>query len=112
MLYAQTVIWLTDGLLLNRIEAGNMYRGLSAAVARFAKPDYAGIARALNLLVFGKHEAGIRDTGTVAQLKELSSLEENMAFSIGMGFINSQEQLLEALRRVWQQKFNSLAISR
>ena len=108
MLYAKTVTWLTDSLLLNRIEAGNMYRGLSAAIAGFAKPDYAATARALNLLVFGKHEAGIRQMAASAQLKELASLEENMAFSISMGFINSQEELLQALRKVWHQKFNSL----
>lgn len=112
MLYAQTVIWLTDGLILNRIEAGNMYRGLSSAIARFPRPDYVAVARALNLLVFGKHEAGIRQGATVAQLKELASLEENMAFATNMGFINSHEELLEALRRVWHTKLNALTISR
>ena len=108
MLYAKTVTWLTDNLLLNRIEAGNMYRGLSGAIAGFAKPDYVATARALNLLVFGKHEAGIRQTATSAELKELASLEENMSFSISMGFINSQDELLRALRKVWHNKFNSL----
>lgn len=111
MLYAQTVIWLTDGLLLNRIEAGNMYRGLSSAIARFPDTDFVSTARALNLVVFGKHENGIRQAATAAQLKELAALEENMAFSINMGFINSHAQLLEALRRVWAGKLNSLKIS-
>ena len=108
MLYAKTVTWLTDNLLLNRIEAGNMYRGLSAAIAGFAKPDYTATARALNLLTFGRHEAGIRQTATSAELKELASLEENMAFSISMGFISSQGELLQALRKVWHNKFSRL----
>ena len=108
MLYAKTVTWLTDNLLLNRIEAGNMYRGLSGAIAGFARPDYVATARALNLLVFGRHEAGIRQTATAAELKELASLEENMAFSVTMGFIRSQDDLLDALRKVWRNKFNSL----
>jgi hypothetical protein len=107
MLYAKTVIWLTDTLLLNRIEAGNMYRGLSGAIANFEKPDYAEVARALNLIVFGKHEAGIRQLGTAAELKELASLEENMSFAIKMGFIRTQDQLLDTLRNVWVDKFDS-----
>lgn len=108
MLYAKTVTWLTDNLLLNRIEAGNMYRGLSGAIAGFTSPDYVATAKALNMLVFGKHAAGIRQTATSAQLKELASLEENMAFSISMGFINGQGELLRALHKVWHNKFKSL----
>jgi len=104
MLYAKTVIWLTDSLLLNRIEAGNMYRGLSSAVASFAGVDFAAIARALNLLVFGRHETGIRQLATAAELKELTALEENMAFAVRRGYIKTQLGLLEALRDVWWEK--------
>lgn len=111
MLYAKTVVWLTDSLLLNRIEAGNMYRGLSGAVAKFAKVDFAAIAKALNLLIFGRHESGIRQTATAAELKELTALEENMAFSVNMGFIRTQDQLLEALRQVWRNKFNKAVLA-
>jgi len=112
MLYAQTVIWLTDGLILNRIEAGNMYRGLSSAIARFPAPDYAGTAKVLNLVVFGKHESGIRQAATAAELKELATLEENMAFAINMQYINSQEQLIEGLRQAWVLKSNKLINSK
>jgi hypothetical protein len=111
MLYAKTVTWLTDSLLLNRIEAGNMYRGLSGAIAKFPKVDYAAIAKALNLLVFGRHESGIRQTATAAELKELTALEENMAFAVSMGYIRSQDQLLEALRTVWRNKFNKQVLA-
>lgn len=111
MLYAQTVIWLTDGLILNRIEAGNMYRGLSMEVAKFKVADYSAVAKALNFVVFGKHEAGIRQTATVAQLKELASLEENMSFAIRRGFIRNQNALLEALRDTWRDKFNRAVLA-
>jgi hypothetical protein len=106
MLYAKTVMWLTDSLLLNRIEAGNMYRGLSSAVAAFPGVDFAAIARALNLLVFGRHETGIRQSATSAELKELTALEENMAFAVRRGYIKTQLGLLEALRDVWWEKAN------
>lgn len=112
MLYAQTVIWLTDGLILNRIEAGDMYRGLSGAIARLGNPDYVATARALNLVVFGRHEAGIRQRATAEQLKKLTFLEESMASNIDCGLIISQNQLLQVLGRMHGQKFIGLTVSR
>jgi len=106
MLYAKTVTWLTDSLLLNRIEAGNLYRGFSSAVASFGHGvDYALLARALNWVVFGMHKTGIRQEATAAQLKELAALEEKMAFAIDMGFIRTQDELLTTLKKMWSAKF-------
>ena len=106
MLYAKTVTWLTDSLLLNRIEAGDLYRGLAAALSKFGRVDFKQVARALNFVVFGQHRNGIRDTATAGQLNELAELEKRMAWAIEDGFIRTQEQLLERLRAVWTQKFN------
>jgi len=68
--------------------------------------DYMTLAKALNHIVFGKHEAGIRNTGTKEQLKELCSLEEKMAFAIDMNYITSFEMLLKELRLLWSIKYN------
>ena len=106
MLYAETVSWLTDGLLISRIEAGNFYKAFAIAVANLANPDYSKIAKALNHVVFGKHETAIRNFATREQLKELASLESKLAFAIDMGYIGSQEELLVELRRVWNKKYN------
>lgn len=109
MLYAKTVVWLTDSLLVNRMEAGTMYKGLSSALRGlgYAKPDqYAVIGRALNFVVFGRHEAGLRQLATSEQLKELAGLEEKTAWAIEMGMIKSGPQLLDSLRIVWKNKFN------
>jgi hypothetical protein len=109
MLYAKTVVWLTDSLLINRIEAGTMYKGLSSALRRlgYQKPDdYAIVARALNYVVFGRHEAGLRQAATSQQLKELAGLEEKTAWAIDMGMICSSNQLLDSLRNAWRLKFN------
>ena len=89
--YAKTVIWLRDDLIRNRIEAGNFCRALNGSIQRF-HPDgsqYVQLAKALNYIVFGRHEPGIRNTGSREQLKELFTLEEKMAFAIDMGYINS-----------------------
>ena len=99
--YAKTVTWLTDKLILNRIEAGNMYNGLTQAVSKFDKVDYVKLAKALNWIVFDKHETGIRNTANQAQLKKLEQLERQMAFSIDMGYIKSFQQLIIDLRNIY-----------
>ena len=104
--YANAVVWLTDQLIINRIEAGDFCVALNASIQKF-KPtgdQYMQLAKALNHIVFGEHLAGIRNTGNRSQLKELSALEEKMAFAIDMGFINSFDDLLKNLRIVWNKK--------
>jgi hypothetical protein len=103
--YAKTVIWLRDDLIKNRIEAGNFCKALNSSIQKF-KPDgnnYITLAKALNHIVFNKHEAGIRNTGTKEQLKELANIEEKMAFAIDMGYIISFDMLLQELRKLWKQ---------
>lgn len=107
MVYAKTVMWLTDSLLLNRIEAGNFYKGFSAALKTFPRVDYARMARALNWVVFGGHASGVRDTATAAELKELASLEEKMAFAVQMGYIRNEAQMLGALKQLYMDKFDN-----
>ena len=107
-LYAKVVTWLTDKLIINRIEAGNFYKALSRSITKFKNPDYRAIAKALNYIIWNKHETGIRNTGTQQELKELEELEKQMSFAIDMGYVKSQEQLLEDLRKIWRQKYKSI----
>lgn len=107
MMYGKTVVWLTDKLILNRIEAGNMYKGLSKAVAKFPDVDYSVLAKSLNHVVFKQHESGIRNSATEAQLQELYILESNLAFSIDSNLIKSFGSLLEHIRNIWRKKHNS-----
>lgn len=104
-LYAKVMTWLTDSLILNRIEAGDFYKDFSKAI-RPLKPDYIRIAKALNYVVFNRHETGIRNKATKEQLSDLVDLEKKMAFAIDMGYINSQEHLLKSLRNMWHKKWN------
>jgi hypothetical protein len=107
-LYAEVVVWLTDQLIINRIEAGNFCKALNTSISKFS-PDgtqYMTLAKALNFIVFGKHEVGIRNTGTKEQLKELANIEEKMAFAIDMGYISSFDMLLKELRRMYAVKFS------
>ena len=106
LFYAKTVLWLKDDLIKNRIEAGNFCVALNKSIQKF-NPDgsqFILLAKALNHIVFGKHENGIRNTGTKDQLKELWNIEEKMAFAIDMGYITSFEMLLSELRKIWHQR--------
>lgn len=105
-IYAKTVIWLADNLILNRIEAGNMYRGLSMAIATLSNVDYRKMARSLNYVVFGRHERALRDKASISQLKELEDLEKHFAFAIDMGYIKTFDRFIEEMRRMWRMKWS------
>lgn len=108
--YATSIVWLTDHLIINRIEAGNFYRALTDAIRKW-NPDgnqYITLAKALNHIIFGRHEAGIRNAASTRELKELEDLEKKMAFAVDMGYITSWDMLLTELRKIYQQKTRNL----
>lgn len=112
VIYAKVVTWLTDDLIINRIEAGNFCKALNKSIMKF-NPDgnqYMTLAKSLNYIVFGKHEAGIRNTGTKQQLKELEDIEKKFAFAIDMGYITTWDQLLSELHKIWENKNNQLIL--
>ena len=97
-LYAKVVMWLTDKLIFNRIEACEMNKSLRGAMAKLPSPNYAEVNMALNKKVFGRHETGIRNTGSENQLHDLYSLEDNIAFCINKGFYKTNEEVVEAIK--------------
>lgn len=103
-LYGKTVVWLTDKLIINRIEAGNFYKELTKAIGRFSNIDYVKLATALNYVVFGRHETGIRNTANQTQLKEMETLENQLSFAINMGYIKSFPSLIDELRKMYDIK--------
>lgn len=102
---AQVIDWLTDSLIINRIEAGSFYRDLSKAINTMPNPDYVKIAKGLNWIVFNKHETGLRNTATQKELAELKSIEENLAFAINMGYIKTNADLLNTMRKMYNKKY-------
>lgn len=97
MLYAKVVTWLTDKLILNRIEAGNFYKSLSGALYKIPNPNYPEIAKSLNVKIFGKHETGIRNKGSQKQLSELARVEDNIAYCINKGFYKTNDDVIKAI---------------
>lgn len=105
-LYATVVMWLTDNLIVNRIEAGDKYNALCRAASKFPDVDYRIIAKGLNYIVFNIHETMIRNQATQEQLKELDDLQKMLAFSIDMGYIKSFRSLVNEMRKLYKKKNN------
>jgi hypothetical protein len=99
MIYAEVIGWLTDSLIINRIEAGNFYKELSRAVSTFEDVDYVEMATNLNLAIFGKHERGLRNNGTKDELKRLEQLESHLAFAIDRGYIKTFKELIAEIKK-------------
>lgn len=101
---AEVIGWLTDSLIINRIEAGRFYKELGSAMKRFDNVDYVKVAMGLNHCIFNKHEAGARDKASKEQLKDIERLEAKLAYAIEAGFITSFDQLLKELRNEWKRR--------
>lgn len=93
MLYAKVVTWVTDKLILNRIEAGDFYKELSSALYKLPDTDYSCLAKSLNMKIFGKHEPGLRNKGSEKELENLKKLEYGLAFAINQGFIKNMDDV-------------------
>ena len=102
MLYAEVITWVTDKLILNRIEAGNFYKELSSALYKLKAPNgninFSMLGEMLNRKVFGKHEPGLRNHGSKEELERLYILEANIAYEINKGYLKTQDEVFQAIK--------------
>lgn len=96
--YAEVVVWVTDKLILNRIEAGDFYVKLTSHLSNWQEPNYSKIAMAINKVVFGRHENGMRQSLSAKELKELADFEKILAILITDGFISDEQALMTYLQ--------------
>lgn len=94
-----------DQLIEQRHKAGSRFVMLTSSASRFKDVDYPQMAKALNWVVFGRHEKGIRNYASQEQLDEISDIEKSLSFSIDMGYIKSFEDLIEQMRVMWRKKY-------
>lgn len=97
MLYAKVVTWVTDKLILNRIEAGDFYNELASALYKLPDTNYPELGKSLNMKIFGKHEPGLRNKGSEKELENLKKLEYGLAFGINQGWIKNMEQVQKTI---------------
>jgi hypothetical protein len=106
--------FVADQMIQYRKDAGNEYKNLSAAIKKIVPETELSnviqhIAKAMNFIVFGKHEKGIRNQhGCEDKQRELSNLEKNVVELIDMKFITRFEDVDLYLRRAYKLKQSKL----
>lgn len=98
-----------DEMIKYRNEAGDAYREMSSAVGKIVPADFMPkamqkVAEALNWIVFGNHEKMARNKyGDEDKQRELYQLEKKIADLINDGFIKSYDNLINYLRKKYQE---------
>lgn len=103
-LYATVVMWLTDRLILHRITSGDNYNVLMTEVGKLPFSSYTEVAKALNWIVFNKHERDIRNTATEEQLEDLHKLEEMYSNALERGWITDYDQLIQSMKDEYKKR--------
>lgn len=99
MIYAKVIVWLTDSLVFDRIEAGSEYMPMNASIKRIVeKPDYIKIATTINEKVFGRHISGMRQLASAKELRKIADIEKFIKNAIDNGWIKSENQVIEAIK--------------
>lgn len=99
-----------DDLIKFRNDAGDAYREMTSAIAKivekpFLKVFIPKVAKAINHIIFDNHESEIRNKKADELLmRELVELEKKITSLINEGFINSSDQLINYLRKLWTSK--------
>mgnify|MGYP006288573839 CR=1 FL=1 len=99
-----------DELIRYRNEAGDAYREMSSAIQKIVPRNDMGyrmkeVAKALNYIVYGTHESGIRNTRAEEEkARELCDLERDVAKLINKGFVKNYTALMNYLRDEWKEK--------
>lgn len=112
-IYAEVVIWLTDGLIENRNEAGDAYVRMCSAISRIVsnkndlKDNIKRVAKAINFIVFNKHEDGIRNTASKDELNDIIAIENVIASVIDDGFVKDYNSLINYLGDKWKRKWGN-----
>lgn len=100
-----------DKMLTYRNEAGDAYRELASAMNKICTPyqmkRYMPIlGKGINYIVTNKHDKQLRNEyGTEEKQKEYFELEKQVAMLINEGFLKTPEDVVNYLRRKFQQKY-------
>jgi len=98
MIYAKVIIWLTDTLIFNRIEAGTEYLPMNEAINSIvSNPEYYRYAMLINIKVFGKHLTGMRNLASAKELRKIADLEKYIVQAINAGFLKNESDIVKAI---------------
>jgi len=99
MLYAKVIIWLTDSLIFDRMDAGDKFRPMNGAISRVLRnPDYPKYAKEINIRVFGEHITGMRNLASSKELRLISEIENTVTKALEHGWVKTEEEILKLIR--------------
>ncbi len=99
MIYAKVVVWITDTLIFDRIEAGGEYMPMNAAIKTIIQnPDYPKFAKLINEKIFGEHKTGMRQLASSAQLRKIADIEKFVKNGIECGMIKTEQQIIHVIK--------------
>lgn len=100
-----------DKMLSYRNEAGEAYKELASAMNRICTPHQMKrympiLGKGINYIITNKHDKQLRNEyGTEEKQKEYFELEKQVAMLINEGFLKTPEDVVNYLRRKFQQKY-------
>lgn len=98
MIYAKVIMWLTDTLIFQRIEAGDEFKPMNTAIKKIVEfPDYSKYAILINKKVFGLHQAGMRNLASAKELRKITDIEKFITQSIDFGFLKNDTDITNAI---------------
>ncbi len=99
MIYAKVVIWITDTLIFDRIDAGSEYLPMNKAIKSIIeKPEYSKYATEINKRVFGLHQNGIRNLACAKELRKIADIEKFIINAIEQNWLRSELDIIKAIQ--------------
>ncbi len=98
MIYAKVIIWITDSLVFDRIEAGTEYLPMNTAIKSIVDlPEYSKYAILINKKVFGQHITGMRNLANSKELRKIAEIERFVINAIKQGFVRDEKGVCSAI---------------
>lgn len=99
LLYAKVVIWITDSLVFDRVEAGSEFVPMNRAIKTVVlNPNYASYSIEINKRVFGQHQTGMRNLASAKELRMIADIEKFVIKAIEQGWIKSEKEILSTIK--------------
>jgi hypothetical protein len=99
MIYGKALKWITDTLILNRLEASDNYKPMNEAIKKALDIPkekfyiYVNVAKSINNIVFGYHETGMRNKASKEDLSKVRDIEIFITNFANLGFLKEYEDL-------------------
>ena len=106
----EVIKFVYDQMIKYRNEAGDAYKELSAAIYTIVDKSQmpsrmAEVSKGINYVVFGEHHNMIRnDKGTEQDQRKLYEMERKVASLINDGFLKDHGQVMNYLRKKFQER--------